>query len=1003
MSKEWDASNLEFHALFILKESASVARIWGVKVLSKLNEELVQAVLNDKDSGEIGAKSVCCNDEARIEEEMEEVVECMSMGKKDCRGIAVESNTINVSESVSIESVPVDTIRIETKSDEKIDSQKNVVNNISFIKALSRNLIESDNKLFTVPTSVNEKGEEVVIFYKDLVNEGRECVGKHALRDIVVNNEEICFAKFKDEDGMNLVIEQSPWMVNGRPLYRLGWPIMMDKMTADMCNRSTGRLGYARVLVEIEACKGFLDNIEIIYVDKQNSKKNSKWVKFEYSWKPMVCNHCKVFGHSFYKYTQRPRTEKEKEKSNIASNKGKSKEGYTKKGDNEDSDEEDVKVVYDESVQAIITDKRHQGEWIIVGWNSQVVKVMVIHATKQSVMCSVETIPDKIKFYPKEHFNGGSGSNNDMQEVRDLVNTLEVDDLCSSGFFYTWTKSLKNPNCSTLKKLDRILMNDSFITKYCRAHGIFLPYLISDHSPGLLIFPEGLPKKDVISRSLKDSLQVSQEDVEKDPFNMEKKKKAIPLLEEYIEISKDELKLLYQKAKINWLGERDKNTTFFHNILTAKKHKNIVESICDETGTRFWGYQVAIQIEKHFQNFLGTTNQMMPLEQLRDIIQLKLSFEDAEAMIIEVSDKEIKEAMFDIDSSKASSPDGYTSCFFKKAWSLIGNDVSSFSICINGEIYGYFKGGRVLRQGDLISPYLFTLVMEVLNMIMIKNIREANNFKYHYGCKEIKLTHLCFADDLLMLCNKDATSLKVIKNSLEEFSKVSGLFPNHSKSTVFFGIVKDLEKLFRRFLWNLRDFSKGKAKVAWSTVCKPKDQGGLGIKPLHKWNEIEDFPKLQHIPSPGIDNRAKHTAYWVNSDNKELTFLTTVAWRSLKENGPKVHYSIEVWDKIKVKGKMDNDDRSLYGVVDRIAVKPSNNNIWRILQRLIGSAVVYFIWQERNKRLFQDEKSVNMSFILVLVMPSIRASMVRGWDPLIIRRVFVEGNVARMRGFSMVA
>ncbi|GJU91973.1 retrovirus-related pol polyprotein from transposon TNT 1-94 [Tanacetum coccineum] len=31
MSEEWDASNPEFHALFILKDGASVARIWGVK------------------------------------------------------------------------------------------------------------------------------------------------------------------------------------------------------------------------------------------------------------------------------------------------------------------------------------------------------------------------------------------------------------------------------------------------------------------------------------------------------------------------------------------------------------------------------------------------------------------------------------------------------------------------------------------------------------------------------------------------------------------------------------------------------------------------------------------------------------------------------------------------------------------------------------------------------------------------------------------------------------
>ncbi|GJV17328.1 hypothetical protein Tco_1362651 [Tanacetum coccineum] len=30
-SEEWDASNPEFHALFILEDGASVARIWGVK------------------------------------------------------------------------------------------------------------------------------------------------------------------------------------------------------------------------------------------------------------------------------------------------------------------------------------------------------------------------------------------------------------------------------------------------------------------------------------------------------------------------------------------------------------------------------------------------------------------------------------------------------------------------------------------------------------------------------------------------------------------------------------------------------------------------------------------------------------------------------------------------------------------------------------------------------------------------------------------------------------
>ncbi|GJZ85803.1 hypothetical protein Tco_0651142, partial [Tanacetum coccineum] len=35
----------------------------------------------------------------------------------------------------------------------------------------------------------------------------------------------------------------------------------------------------------------------------------------------------------------------------------------------------------------------------------------------------------------------------------------------------------------------------------------------------------------------------------------------------------------------------------------------------------------------------------------------------------------------------------------------------------------------------------------------------------------------------------------------------------------------------------LRDLTKGRANVSWDAICKPKDQGGLGLKDLHKWNE----------------------------------------------------------------------------------------------------------------------------------------------------------------------
>ncbi|GJY22232.1 RNA-directed DNA polymerase, eukaryota, reverse transcriptase zinc-binding domain protein [Tanacetum coccineum] len=109
-----------------------------------------------------------------------------------------------------------------------------------------------------------------------------------------------------------------------------------------------------------------------------------------------------------------------------------------------------------------------------------------------------------------------------------------------------------------------------------------------------------------------------------------------------------------------------------------------------------------------------------------------------------------------------------------------------FSICINGERHSYFKGGRGLRQGDPISPYLFTLIMEILTLLLQRKIRNNNKFKYHHGCKELQLVNLCFADDLMIFCNGDPISAELITEALNEFSKVSGLFPNLNKSTLFF-------------------------------------------------------------------------------------------------------------------------------------------------------------------------------------------------------------------------
>ncbi|PWA99243.1 ATPase, F1/V1/A1 complex, alpha/beta subunit, Zinc knuckle CX2CX4HX4C [Artemisia annua] len=71
----------------------------------------------------------------------------------------------------------------------------------------------------------------------------------------------------------------------------------MDEVTTNVCKTGMGRLGFARVLIELNAEKQFKDVIEIAYRKKDASTSMTKYVQVEYTWKPSRCSHCCVFGH----------------------------------------------------------------------------------------------------------------------------------------------------------------------------------------------------------------------------------------------------------------------------------------------------------------------------------------------------------------------------------------------------------------------------------------------------------------------------------------------------------------------------------------------------------------------------------------------------------------------------------------------------------------------------------------------------------------------------------
>ena len=92
---------------------------------------------------------------------------------------------------------------------------------------------------------------------------------------------------------------------------------------------------------------------------------------------------------------------------------------------------------------------------------------------------------------------------------------------------------------------------------------------------------------------------------------------------------------------------------------------------------------------------------------------------------------------------------------------------------MNGELVGFFKSERSLRQGCELSPYLFVISMNVLSKMLDKSAAE-HRMGYHPKCKNLSLTHLSFADDILVLSDGNSHSIESILEVFKKFETISG-------------------------------------------------------------------------------------------------------------------------------------------------------------------------------------------------------------------------------------